>query len=64
MRGKKLKPLCYNKNQYISGDGASYLRLHGILAVADEKLYVQMVFDLVEEEFTASVLQLKRSESQ
>ena len=64
MRGNKLKPLFDNKNQYISGDGAPDLHLHGILAVANEKLYVQMVFDVVEEEFTASVSQSKRSESQ
>ena len=59
-----MKPLCYNKNQYISGDGAPDLRLHGILTVAGEKLYVQMVFDVVEEQFAASALQSKRSESQ
>ena len=64
MRGNKLKPLFYSKNQYISGAGASDLRIHGILAVADEKLYVQMRFDVVEEKFAASALQSKRSESQ
>lgn len=59
-----MKPIFDNKNQYISGDVAPNFGLHGIHAVADEKLNVQMLFDFVEEQFAASASQLKRSESQ
>lgn len=64
MRGIKLKPLFENKNQYISGEGALDLLLHGIHAVADETFNAQMLFYLNEEQFDASAAQLKRSESQ
>jgi hypothetical protein len=54
-----LKHIIDNKNEYASG--VRNLRRHGI---ADEKLNVQMVFDVVEDQFVVSAFQSKRSESQ
>ena len=46
-----MKLLFDDSDQHVRTDGAPDLRLHGILAVADEALDLQMLLDPLEEQF-------------
>ena len=53
-----------NSDQHVSGDGAPDLRLHSVLAVADETLDAQMLLDPLEEQFHLPATLVQRSNRQ
>ena len=59
-----MKLLFDNGNQHISGNSAPDLRLHRILAVADETLYAQVLLDPFEEQFHLPATLVERSNRQ
>lgn len=59
-----MKLLFDNSDQHVSGDGAPDLRLHCVLAVADETLDAQTLLDPLEEEFDLPAALVKRGNCQ
>ena len=59
-----MKFLFNNGNQHVRGDGAPDLRLHRILAVADETLDAQMLLDPFEVQFDLPAALVKNGDGQ
>ena len=59
-----MKLLFDNSDQHVSGDGAPDLRLHRVLAVADETFDAQMLLDPLEEQFDLPAAFVERGDSQ
>ena len=55
-----LKLLFDNGDQHVSGDSAPDLCFHGVLAVADETLDAQILFDPLEEQLDLPAALVKR----
>ena len=59
-----MKFLFDNGDQHVSGDGAPDLRLHRVLAVADETLDAQVLFDPLEKQFDLPAALVQRGNRQ
>ena len=59
-----MKLLFDNSDQHVSGDSAPDLRLHRVLAVADETFDAQMLLDPLEEQFDLPAAFVERGDSQ
>ena len=59
-----MKLLFDNGDQYVGGDSAPDLRLHGILAVADKSLDAQMLFDPFEKQLDLPAALVKGGDSE
>ena len=57
-----MKLLFDNSDQHVSGDSAPDLRLHRVLAVADETLDAQMLLNPLEEQFDLPATLVKRAD--
>ena len=59
-----MKLLFNNGDQHVSGDSASDLRFHRILAVADETFDTQMLLDPLEEQLDLPAVFVQRGNRQ